>query len=179
MLESFLLYLFLLVMFWFSCWLFFSGIIGVIRMLRSRNWETVRGEIISGDIYFKTFNGDHSGDTRHRFVKVIEYSYSIKGKEYSNNQTFASDSLYISDYKPISKLSEKKRLLLEGDSSFAEAKEKINKSIGKPILIYYDPNKPSRACLNNTFNKGIFLPIGMGLFFGFLITLFFAKLMGY
>ncbi len=160
--------------FYFSFWLFITGIIGGIRMLRSRNWKSTTGIITNTEIRFKKFGGGGDSSVNFKFVRLNTYSYVVNGKKYESNQNFASDSLYQKDYKPLSKFPnyyKNYRINLEEDE--------IKTFVGQNITVYYDPINPKNACLINKFNKEILIPIFMGLLFSsgiIYITYFFIFL---
>ncbi|WP_047245508.1 DUF3592 domain-containing protein [Maribacter thermophilus] len=100
--------------------------------------------------------------TNFRFVLKKTYTYSFNGKTFTSGQTLASDYLYDKEFKNIEKFPQK-----YGDyKNYPEyiALEKISVTvIGKPVTVYVNPNNPTSACLENRFEKEIFLPIFMGL----------------
>lgn len=150
---------------YFAYWLFITGIIGAIRMLNSKNWKPVIGRVTDSEIRFMKFGGDSESPVSFKFVLKKTYSYIIDGKEYESNQTLASDSLYQKEFKPMSKFP-KQYGDYKIDPDYLTAEESIKRLIGKPITVYFNPKKPKIACLENRFEKEIFLPIIMGLLFG-------------
>jgi len=150
---------------YFAYWLFITGALGAIRMLQSKNWKPVTGRIIDSEIRFMKFGGDSESPVRFEFVLKKTYLYVINGKEYKSNQTLASDSLYQKQFKPMSKFP-KRYGDYNIDPDYVKAEEGIKRSIGKPITVYLNPKNPKIACLENRFEKEIFLPIIMGLLFG-------------
>jgi hypothetical protein len=163
--PTILIILFLTLAIYFTYWLFITGVIGSIRMWRSKNWKKTIGKIISLEIQFKKFGGDDETPTSFKFVSLKTYTYVVNGKEYESNQTLASDSLYQKEFKPINQFP-KKYGDYKTNPNYLEVVSGIKKSIGNPVTVYYNPNKPKTACLENRFEKGIFLPIIMGFLFG-------------
>lgn len=144
---------------YFSYWLFFSGIIGLYRMIKSRNWKSTLGKITNAEIKYTEFNTDHETTSRSAIVK--EYRYTVDGKEYKSNQTYASDSLFIKDYKRLNKPSN--NYDQHSDMNFINSEKEIKNMIGTPARVYYDPKKPQKACLVPRVNSQIFIGIFMGL----------------
>lgn len=155
--------------FFFSWWLLTSGLVGLYRMIDSKKWLQTVGRIKDAEIKFAQFGDEYEGDIRFRFVLQKIYTYSINGKEYEGNQTAASDSLYMQDYKSIDKFPKK-----HGDyllnAEFIKVNNSINYLIGRNIPVYYNPSNPKKACLDTSFNKDIFMPIFMGALFAPALT---------
>ncbi|WP_435262640.1 DUF3592 domain-containing protein [Tenacibaculum sp. nBUS_03] len=149
---------------YFSYWLFISGLIGAIRMIKSKKWKPTVGKIINSEIRFMKFGGDSENSVSFKFILKKTYSYNVEGKSYESNQTLASDSLYQKQFKPMSKFP-KRYGDYETDPDYLEAEKNIKLLIGKPITVYFNPNKPKIACLEKRFEKEIFLPIFMGFIF--------------
>ncbi len=156
---------------YFAYWLFITGIIGAIRMLKSKKWKPVVGKIIDSEIRFMKFGGDSESPVSFKFVLKKTYLYKVNGKEYKSNQTLASDSLYQKEFKSMSKFP-KEYGDYKTDRNYLDAQESIKRLIGKPITVYFNPKNPKIACLENRFEKEIFLPIIMGLLFGSGLTYF-------
>lgn len=110
------------------------------------------------------FGGDSESPVSFKFVPRKTYLYTVKGKTYESNQTFASDSLYQKEFKPMSKFP-KRYGNYKTDIDYLNAEKSVKSLIGKPVMVYYNPKKPKVACLENGFEKEIFLPIIMGLLF--------------
>lgn len=147
----------------FAYWLFVTGVIGAIRMLQSKHWAHTIGKIIAAEVKFKQFGS--GADLDFKFVLIKTYTYNVNGTSYKSNKTLASDYLYQKDFKPMSKFP-KKHDFFRKTEGYRNAEKGINYHIGRSVAVYYNPKKPKVACLDNRFNKEIFLPIGMGLFFG-------------
>lgn len=152
---------------YFAYWLLITGVIGALRMLKSRNWKPTKGRIIDTEIRYTIFDADDSLSVN--FVLVKTYSYTINGISHTSNQNLASDSLYLNEYKQMSEFPRQ-----YGDyrlnPDYKAAKEKEKGLIGEPITVYYNPQDYKEACLDNSFEKQIFLTIFMGLLFGSFIT---------
>ncbi len=164
-LATILIFVFLTLFLYLTYWLFITGVIGAIRMLKSKHWKKTIGKIIDSEIKFKKFGGDAETSVSFKFVLLKTYTYVVDGKEYKSNQTLASDSLYQKDFKPINKFP-KKYGDYKTNSNYLEAERNIKTSIGKSVTVYFNPRKPKMACLENRFEKGIFMPIIMGFLFG-------------
>ncbi|MEN8188119.1 MAG: DUF3592 domain-containing protein [Bacteroidota bacterium] len=157
--------IFLPLFLYFTYWLFLTGIIGAIRMLQSKNWNHTIGKILDSEIRFMKFGSETDGDVSFKFVLKKTYSYSVNGKNYESNKTLASDYLYEKEFKPITKFP-KRYGDYKTNLNYLKEEKEIKKIIGRPVTVYYNPNKPKIACLENRFEKEIFLPIIMGLLFG-------------
>ena len=148
---------------YFAGWLFITGIIGLYRMIISKNWNHTIGEVISSEIKFKEFSSNNS--TSFKFVNEKLYKYQVDGTQYQSGQNLASDSLYSKEFKTMDSFP-----LKYGDYriniNFIELEKEIKKTIGQKITVYYNPYKPEISCLSIGINYEIFLPIFMGLFFG-------------
>ncbi|EWH10946.1 hypothetical protein KLA_16095 [Cellulophaga geojensis KL-A] len=150
---------------YFAYWLFISGVIGAIRILKSKHWTPIIGKITDSEIRFMKFGGGADDPVSFNFVLKRTYSYVVNGENHISNQAIASDSLYEKQFKPMSKFP-KKYGDYKTDPNYLETEKNIKNMIGRPITVYYNPNKPEIACLENKFQKEIFLPIIMGLLFG-------------
>ncbi|MBV7441386.1 DUF3592 domain-containing protein [Weeksellaceae bacterium TAE3-ERU29] len=150
---------------YFSYWLFITGIIGAIRMIQSKNWKSVQGKIIDSEIKFKMFKGGVKDSYTFEFVLIKTYSYSVAGKGYKSNQTFASDSLFQNEYRSLVDFP-KKYKDYANNSEFLKKENEIKHLIGRPVTVYYNPKNPQIACLENRIQNEIFLPVVMGLIFG-------------
>jgi len=154
-----LLIILLLPFYYFSFWLLITGIIGAIRMLQSKNWILTKGEITDSEILFKK-SGGIDEPVRYKFVNKHTYSYTVNSQHYKSNQTLASDFLYQKQFKSISKFP-KKYASYKKSLNYLNAEKRHHNSIGKKVAVYYNPNKPEIACLENRFEKLIILPILM------------------
>ena len=145
---------------YFSGWLFITGILGLCRMIKSKNWHWQIGEIIDAKIKFKE-------DSEEGFTFVMEktYKYTVNENEFTSSQSLASDSIYSKEFKSIEDFPEKR-----GDYStkfgYQDLERESKNAIGKQVTVYFDPNNPKIACLEPGINNRIFIPIFMGLFFG-------------
>lgn len=150
---------------YFTYWLFITGIIGATKMLQSKSWNNTIGKILDSEIRFMKFGSETNGDVSFKFVLKKSYSYSVNGKEYKSNNTLASDYLYEKEFKPMSKFPKR-----YGDyttnANYIEKIEEIKKMIGRSVTVYFNSNNPKNACLENRFEKEVFLPIFFGLLFG-------------
>ncbi len=154
---------------YFSYWLFITGIFGLVRMLRNKNWNKTFGTIIDAELRFKIF------DRENRSIKIVPYklyTYKVDNVEFQSSQIYASDSLYQNEFKSINQLP----IIYKRDekyfSGLINQEEKFKRIIGNRIKVYYNPKNPSKACLKTKFDWTIFLPILMGLIFGSLLTYF-------
>lgn len=145
---------------YFSYWLFISGIIGLYRMIKSRKWKSTLGKITNAEIKYTEINVDHETSSRAAIVK--EYTYTVDGKEYKSDQTYASDSLFSKDYKTLNKPSTKYDLH-DSNMNFINSDREIKNMIGTPTRVYYNPKKPHKACLVPRVHGQIFIGIFMGL----------------
>lgn len=145
-------------------------------MLQSKKWQPVIGKIMAAEIRFNTYSNDSSISTNFRFVLKKTYTYNFNRKVFTSGQTLASDYLYDKEFKNMEKFSKR-----YGDyKKFPEymALEKMSATlIGQSLTVYVNPNNPASACLENRFEKEIFLPIFMGLILSsgatyFLYTIF-------
>ena len=141
---------------YFSYWLLITGIIGLYRMMRSKKWKLTIGKIINAEIKYNDFNTFDETSTVLTIVK--EYLYTVDGKEYKSNQTYASDSLYAKDLKPFNK-----REKYSTSMHFINTEKEMKALIGTDARVYYDPKKPYKACLVPRIENKIFLTIFMGL----------------
>ncbi|SHJ98435.1 DUF3592 domain-containing protein [Pseudozobellia thermophila] len=162
---------------YFGYWLLITGTIGALKMLQSKKWQPVIGKIIAAEIRFNTYSNDSSISTNFRFVLKKTYTYRFKGRVFTSDQTLASDYLYDKEFKTLERFPKK-----YGDyKEFPEymALEKMSASvIGRPVTVYVNPNHPASACLENRFEKEIFLPIFMGAILSFWATYFLFTLVG-
>ena len=171
-LQTILICLFLPIFLYFAYWLFFSGIIGLFRMIDSKKWKNTIGKITKTQIKYKTVGDDNELS----FVLEKTYDYNVNGLKYESNQNLASDSLFSKDYKNIEKLPKSygdfqkmkvyTDLILENETL-----------IGKEIKVYYKPEKPARSCLQTGIQIMIYLPIFMGFIFGIGLTYFATQLL--
>lgn len=144
---------------YFSYWLFISGIVGLYRMIKSRKWKSTLGKITNAEIKYTEINVDHETSSRSAIVK--EYCYTVDGKEYKSDQTYASDSLFSKDYKRLNKPSNNYDQY--SNMNFMNSEKEIKKMIGTPVRVYYDPQNPHKACLVPRVHNKIFIGIFMGL----------------
>ena len=159
----------LLVFYYFAFWLMITGVVGAIRMYKSQHWKLTKGKILDAEIFFRKSGGGVDDETTFNFVVKHSYSYIVNGKKYESDQTLASDSLYQKEFKSMSEFP-KRYGDLKGSISYLNAKKRHNDSIGKTVAVYYNPNKPEIACLENRFEKRIFLPMIMGLILSVVLT---------
>lgn len=150
--------------FYFSYWLFITGIIGATRMLQSKNWMSTIGKITDLQIRFMSVARSDEDPAGFKFVVKKTYSYRVNEINYESNKTIASDPFHQNGLKSMSEFPEK-----YGDyrtnSNYVETEQNIKSTIGNPVTVYYDSGNPKLACLENRFEKQILLPIFMGLFF--------------
>jgi len=152
-----------LIFLYFSYWLFFTGIIGAIRMQKSKHWKPIKGKIINAEIKFMAFKDDAS--PTYKFTTIKTYSYTFDGKNYESNQTLAFDSLYQKEFKPMSQFP-KADLELYNFQDYEKVKKDTENMIGDDITVYVNPKKPRKSCLEIKFNNEIWMPVFMGLIFG-------------
>mgnify|MGYP006137772597 CR=1 FL=1 len=167
--PTILICIFLPLFLYFAYWLLITGIIGAIRMLKSKGWKKNNGTIVDSEIRFKKFGGDSESPVSFKFVLKKTYSYFVNGQKYESDQTLASDSLYQKEFKPMSKFP-KRYDNHKSKFNYLETAKNVKNLVGKPVIVYFNPNNPKKACLENRFEKGIFLPIIMGLLFSGGIT---------
>ena len=175
--EIILICIVLLVFYYFAFWLMITGVVGTIRMYKSQFWKLTKGEIFNAEIFYKERGGVEDG-TSFRFVVKNTYSYIVNNKKYQSNQTLASDSLYQKEFKSISKFP-KNRGEHKKSNNYLDAEKRCVDSIGKIVAVYYDPNKPEIACLENRIEKGIILPIIMGLILSLILIFASYKFLNY
>ena len=149
------------ILLFFCYWSFIIGVIGAIKMIKSRNWKSVQGKIIDLEIKFKTIKRKIG----FKFVLIKTYLYLVDGKEYKSNQTFASDSLFQNEYRSLLEFP-KKYKDYANNSEFLKKENEIKHLIGRPVTVYYNPKNPQKACLEKGIQSYIFLPIIMGLISG-------------
>lgn len=157
--------IFLPLMVYFSYWLFFTGIIGLHRMHKSKKWKHCIGKITDAEIRYKKFSNGSDVDIDFKFVLVKTYEYIVDDVKFQSSQTYASDSLYEKEFKPMSKFPKRYKEYYNS-LGYQKAKSDVEKMIGKKTTVYYNPKNPKKACLINKIHKEIFLPIIMGLLFG-------------
>lgn len=160
---------------YFSYWLFITGIIGLYRMKESTRWKYCIGEITNAEIKYKSYSGDN--DTEFSFTLVKTYNYVINGVEYESNQTYASDYLYLKEYKDLNTFPKIDKKILK-NKGFIKNEEEKEMQIGKKTTVYYDKNNPKKSCLINRINNQIYLPIFMGLLFGIGATFMLIMIIG-
>ncbi|MTH15488.1 DUF3592 domain-containing protein [Flavobacterium sp. LC2016-01] len=148
-------------------WFFITGLIGLYRMIQSKNWRSTIGEITHAEIKFKDFSSD--GDTSFKFIIEKEYSYTVKEQQYTSKQTLPSDSLYAKEFKPLSKFPERYGSYTNS-INYVHAEKELQATIGRSVKVFYDGKKPQISCLITGINNEIFLPIFMGFIFGCGIT---------
>ncbi|MFD0992567.1 DUF3592 domain-containing protein [Tenacibaculum geojense] len=147
---------------YFSLWLIITGIIGSLRMLLSKKWTRTSGKLISSEIKYKDLSDENH---RHRkYVKIKTYVYKVNNEYFSSNQTLASDSLFSKEFKSLKKNMNKENT--EKILNSLKSGKKIENIKGDLITVFYNPKKPQIACLENRFEKKIFIQIIMGLIFG-------------
>ncbi len=147
---------------YFSFWLIITGIIGSLRMLMSKRWTQTTGKLINTEIKYRDFNDDSY--RARRYVKVKRYIYRVDNKYYSSNQTLASDSLFIKEFKSLSKNRNEENI--EQVLKSLKSSKNIEDIEGESITVFFNPKKPQMACLENRFEKEIFIQIIMGLVLG-------------
>ncbi|MBQ4915337.1 DUF3592 domain-containing protein [Maribacter sp. MMG018] len=156
---------------YFGYWLLITGMVGALKMLQSKKWKPVIGKIVASQIRFNTYSNDSSIGTNFRFVLKKTYTYNFKGKTFTSDQTLASDYLYDKEFKNIEKFPKK-----YGDyknyPEYISLEKQSTTVIGKPVTVYVNPKHPASACLENRFEKEIFLPIFMGAILSFGATYF-------
>lgn len=101
------------------------------------------------------------------FVLKKTYTYSVNGKKHESNQT-----PYIKRNLSLCLIFSKKYENYRKYPNYLDAEKNIKDWIGRPITVYFNPGNPRVACLENRFEKEIFLPIFMGLIFGTELTYF-------
>ena len=149
-------------LFYFVLWLVITGCIGTYRMVQSKKWLAIKGKIISTEVNYENF-GAENGEEK-KYVKVKTYFYSVNGSHYTSNQTLASDSLFLKEFKSVGKNDNETKL--KQVLSALKSGEKLNAINGEITRVYYNPKNPKTACLDLRFNKEILLQIIMGLLFG-------------
>ena len=148
---------------YFALWLLRTGILGTIRMVQSKNWTPCEGKILGSEIKSKNFPDD-GGGVEKLHARITTYVYLVNNKYYLSNQTLASDSLYAKEYSPNKEnnsLDHYDKLLEELNSG-----RSIEEIKGALVQVYYNPQNPSCACLDNSFKKQIVLP---PVFIGFIL----------
>lgn len=137
---------------------------GAIRMFKSKNWNSTIGEITDSEIRFMKIARSDENLEGFKFVLKKTYAYKVNEINYDSNKTFAADPFSQNEFKSMSEFPEK-----YGDYrtnvNYVQIEQNIKSIIGNPITVYYNPNNPKLACLENRFEKQILLPISMGLFF--------------
>jgi hypothetical protein len=90
----------------------------------SRNWSKTQGTVLRSWVEeWQSDNGSRS------YTLCAIYRYSVDGKRYENNKVQFSNQLRAGDH-----------------ARGAEELAKIAPN-GKPCVVYYDPDDPSRSCL--------------------------------
>jgi hypothetical protein len=106
-----------------------SGIRGIKESRASTHWPTTMGTIVSTDVKEQQPLDSLDGYHRSDYLPVVEYSYSVNEKKFTNgHRTFNDD------------------VVVYGSTEKAQAAiEKY--SVGKTVQVYYDPTNPGDAVL--------------------------------
>ncbi len=86
---------------------------------KTRHWQTVMGTILERDI------GEPMKSINFSYVPNVQYSYSVAGKEYQNNQVYL--------HKQTGNLDWQNRKLING--------------LPNPVPVHYDPQHPENSYL--------------------------------
>ena len=113
------------------------------ELIASTRWPTVHGEVIVSE--FKHFSQSPTRSTR---APRIVYSYNVDGIEYQSERLkIGAQDISSNDWNWSQRILDKYH-------------------VGKEVLVYFNPNKPSKALIE----PGMNLRIG---FFGILAVIFF------
>lgn len=128
----------------FISWVFiFSGILILLKFLSIvvfyfftiKNWKTINGKIEKSSINY--FISDKDFDTQ-GYKLIVEYSYFIEGKEYSNN-----------------KISRNIRLLAKNKAYHKNDLKRF--MVGNEVVVYYNPTKLNISLIDGNFDDFNFI----------------------
>ncbi len=110
-----------------------AGILAVfapslVRAYYNQTWPSVRGKIVESRWQNKLIGGTANANRpSYRFTPRIEYSYSVGNSEYRGT------TVGLSAFEELDR---------------GAAKNKLEEySLGRAVLVYYDPSNPQTSCL--------------------------------
>lgn len=136
----------------FALYMLWIGVSARSRSLRSRRWPTVLGKVVVSQV--KSEIKSAAQGSQISYVPVIRYEYHVEGRSY------ASSRLNFSVVQGISE---------DWARGIAD-----RYPVGKEVVVYYDPQKPSESVLEHL---SISLLIHLGIFFFVVSLLGFIYLM--
>jgi hypothetical protein len=106
----------------------------------STSWPTVQGGITSSEV---TVSSDSEGADS--YSPEVTYRFQIDGQIFASSQIKFGENSYGSRRK---------------------AQEIVNQyPVGKQVMVYYEPERPTNAVLEPGVSAGSYLVLGLGLFF--------------
>lgn len=93
----------------------------------SPHWPSVTGQITASRAVARNETGDHRGTLTHEWLTEVRYDYTVEGVRYTGNTLRAFGRHHFSEEQALAEL-----------APFA---------LGVNVLVYYDPDKPSRSVL--------------------------------
>ena len=124
----------------------------------SQSWPSISGEIVQAEVRTSTTHDDE-GNVEYSYYPSVTYAYSVEGKPYSSSQIAFGGTI--------------------GYNQRAKAEAKLNDyPVGKPVTVYYNPEKPSEAVLERQASGarwlsvigGILMTIGLCISCGLLVS---------
>jgi hypothetical protein len=141
-----------------------AGIYFMRRAVAATKWTKIRGRVISSEVKrISTTDDLQDGDTIHSvsYRPEVSYEYAVDGKTYQSHQI---------------------AILVSTSSNEGIARAVVDKyPAGKEIDIYYNPDKPKDAVLEQSSPGSGWFFIGIGIFFiiiggiGFCVIFFTGK----
>ncbi len=135
------------------CALVYGLIVPRVQVTKTMSWPSVTGIVAISKVNSSRSGNEMFGTTNTYHSAVIKYKYQVDGRKYINDRVHAGGSYSSSIPSVADELADRYY-------------------VGAEVDVYYDPDKPSKSCLERSEETSLFY-MGIGVFFivfGFMVN---------
>ena len=144
----------------FGVYLLWTGTAQIVNSIRSRTWPSAPGEVLSSRVEVSPSYQQSSSTSRNRahYTAKVRYAYMVNGRRFTNDVITWRDQ----------------------STGGSEAEQLVGRyPAGRKVSVFYDPDNPTTAVLEQRFAWSAFLRLAFGALFavaGTLLVRFVARL---